>query len=134
MDYYHKEPMSIYKIGPVLLIMVPLVFLFVVRDVSLVFMCVCILLAALGAIALIVGCRKGTRVWVLKNGVLKTPDAEIDLSTIKSIERDDYNEEIYHDIQLKNGDTIRSKPPYLPWAERKLMMLLKSISETNLEK
>ena len=71
MDYYHKEPMSIYKIGPVLLIMVPLVFLFVVRDVSLVFMCVCILLAALGAIALIVGCRKGTRVWVLKNGVLK---------------------------------------------------------------
>lgn len=133
MDYYYKDHKLVYLVGPVLLILIPLVFLIIANDLGLISKSLCLALVGLGIFSFIWEWRKKDRAWYINEGILTTPEMKIDLNEVKSVERESINEEIYLKMKLAGAKTVRLKSPYSARAGKELLSLLKQITKTKQE-
>lgn len=130
MQYCHKESVLLYMIGPIILIIAPLLIWVIVDNIGVIVALLCLLLFIFGILSFFYERKKSDRIWELRDGLLITPDLEIELSEIIDVERVSFNDEIFFDLKVKKGDPIRTVTPYFPRAESKLLSVLKqSIKE-----
>lgn len=126
MQYYHRESSLLYKLGPAIMVVVSLLIMAIVDKSKTGTLIICFLMFVFGVFSLIYSRKRGDKVWVLKDGLLKTPEINIDLSNVKEFERKSINEDIFYILKLKEGDPVKIKPPFMPGAERKFLSVLRS--------